>query len=186
MAFTLWLLRCFCRTDRKHCFHNIPARKINVNSHLWNHGQESQALGLQSQPTRSQFSLGFCLERKIKILIRILVWHWCIFTLDMKYINHDHALPYSCCVILFVCSQFSHSVMSDSLRPHGLQHVRPPCPSPTPGAYSNSCPLSPWCHPAISSMCSNRMEMWGLVNCFFRIPSVQSFGLSCRWWFFIL
>ena len=39
-------------------------------------------------------------------------------------------------------AQFSHSVMSDSLRPHGLQHVRPPCPSPTPGVYSNSCPWS--------------------------------------------
>ena len=46
--------------------------------------------------------------------------------------------------------QFSHSVVSDSLRLHGLQHTRPPCPSPTPGAYSNSCPLSPWCHPTIS------------------------------------
>ena len=41
--------------------------------------------------------------------------------------------------------------MSDSLRPHGLQHARPPCPSPTPGAYQNSCPLSWWCHPTISS-----------------------------------
>ena len=41
--------------------------------------------------------------------------------------------------------------MSNSLQPHGLQHARPPCPSPTPGVYSNSCPLSQWCHPAISS-----------------------------------
>ena len=47
--------------------------------------------------------------------------------------------------------QFSHSVMSDSLRPHESKHSRPPCPSPTPGVYSNSCPLSRWCHPAISS-----------------------------------
>ena len=47
--------------------------------------------------------------------------------------------------------QFSPSVVSDSLRLHGLQHARPPCPSPTPGVYSNSCPLSRWCHPAISS-----------------------------------
>ena len=46
--------------------------------------------------------------------------------------------------------QFSHSVVSNSLRPHGLQHARPPCPSPTPGVYPNSCPLSRWCHPAIS------------------------------------
>ena len=43
------------------------------------------------------------------------------------------------------------SVMSDFLRPHGLQHTKPPCPSPTPRVHSNSCPLSRWCHPAISS-----------------------------------
>ena len=47
--------------------------------------------------------------------------------------------------------QFSRSVVSNSLQPHGLQHARPPCPSPTPGVYSNSCPLSQWCHPTISS-----------------------------------
>ena len=47
--------------------------------------------------------------------------------------------------------QFSHSVMSDSLRPHGLKHTRLSCPSPTPRVCSNSCPLSWWCHPTISS-----------------------------------
>ena len=47
--------------------------------------------------------------------------------------------------------QFSHSVMSDSLWPHGLQPTRPPCPSPTPRVYSNSCPLSQRCHLTISS-----------------------------------
>ena len=47
--------------------------------------------------------------------------------------------------------QFSLSFVSDSLRPHGLQHARPPCPSPTPRVYSNPCPLSWWCHPTISS-----------------------------------
>ena len=47
--------------------------------------------------------------------------------------------------------QFSRSVVSNSLQPHGLQHARPPCPSPTPGVYSNSCPLSQWCHPTILS-----------------------------------
>ena len=47
--------------------------------------------------------------------------------------------------------QFSRSVVSDSLQPHESQHARPPCPSPTPGVYSNSCPSSWWCHPAISS-----------------------------------
>ena len=48
-------------------------------------------------------------------------------------------------------AQFSHSVVFDSLRPHGLQHARLPCPSPTPGAYPNSCPLSWWFHSIISS-----------------------------------
>ena len=48
-------------------------------------------------------------------------------------------------------SQFSHSVMSDSLWPHKPQHSRPPYPSPTPGVYPNPCPLSWWCHPTISS-----------------------------------
>ena len=47
--------------------------------------------------------------------------------------------------------QFSCSATSNSLQPHGLQHARPPCPSSTPGVYSDSCPLSQWCHPAISS-----------------------------------
>ena len=51
----------------------------------------------------------------------------------------------------FSSVQFSHSVMSDSLRPHESPHARPPCPSPTPGVHSNSCPSSQWCHPAISS-----------------------------------
>ena len=52
---------------------------------------------------------------------------------------------------LFSSVQFSRSVMSDSLRPHESQHARPPCPSPTPGVYSNPCPSSRWWHPAISS-----------------------------------
>ena len=47
--------------------------------------------------------------------------------------------------------QFSHSVVSDSLWPHGLQHARPPYPSPTPRVYSNSCPSHQWCHPTLSS-----------------------------------
>ena len=50
----------------------------------------------------------------------------------------------------FSSVQFSRSVISDCLRPLGLQHARPPCASPTPGIYSDSCPLSRWCHPTIS------------------------------------
>ena len=52
---------------------------------------------------------------------------------------------------LTISVQFSCSVVSDSLRPHELQHARPPCPSPTPGVYPNPCLLSRWCHPTISS-----------------------------------
>ena len=52
---------------------------------------------------------------------------------------------------LFSSLQFSHSVMSDSLQPHGLQYTRLPCPSSTPRACSNWCPPSQWCHPIISS-----------------------------------
>ena len=52
---------------------------------------------------------------------------------------------------MFCSVHFSHSVMSNSLRPHGLKHVGPPCSSPTRKVYSSSCPLSWWCHPTISS-----------------------------------
>ena len=71
------------------------------------------------------------------------------------------------------CSvQFSRSVMSDSLWPHESQHARPPCPSPTPRVYSNSCPLSHWCHPAISS------SVVPFSSCPQSIPASRSFPLS--------
>ena len=65
---------------------------------------------------------------------------------------------------------FSHSVMSNSLRPHGLQHTRLPCPSPSPKACSNSCPLSWWCHPTISSSV--------LFSCLWSFPASGSFLMS--------
>ena len=71
--------------------------------------------------------------------------------------------------------QFSHSVLSDSLWPHGLQHARPPCPSPTPRVYSNSCSLSQWCHPTISSSVipfSSHLQSF---------PASGSFQMK-RWW----
>ena len=62
-------------------------------------------------------------------------------------------IDYNIVIIIFWISsvECSRSVVSDSLQPHDSQHVRPPCPSPTPRVYSNSCPSSQWCHPAISS-----------------------------------
>ena len=62
--------------------------------------------------------------------------------------------------------------MSDSLWPHELQHARPPCPSPTPGVYSNSCPLSRWCHPAISS------SVIPFSSCPQSLPPSESFPMS--------
>ena len=62
--------------------------------------------------------------------------------------------------------------MSDSLRPHGLQHARPPCPSPTPGVYSNSCPLSQWCYPTISS------SVVPFSSCRQSFPASGSFQMS--------
>ena len=68
--------------------------------------------------------------------------------------------------------QFSRSVVSNSLRPHEPQHARPPCPSPTPGVYSNSCPLSRWCHPAISS------SVVPFSSCPHSLPTSESFPMS--------
>ena len=68
--------------------------------------------------------------------------------------------------------QFSRSVVSDSLRPHGPQHARPPCPSPTPGGYSNSCPFSRWCHPTISS------SVVPFSSCLQSFPASGSFQMS--------
>ena len=68
--------------------------------------------------------------------------------------------------------QFSRSVMSNSFRPHGLQHTRPPRPSPTPRDYSNSCPLSQWCHPAISS------SVVHFSSCPQSLPASGSFPMS--------
>ena len=80
-------------------------------------------------------------------------WHWYIYTMISSV-------------------QFSCSVTPDSLWPHGLQHTRPPCPSPTPGLYSNSCPLSRWCHPTISS------SVAPFSSCHQSFPASGSFQMS--------
>ena len=86
---------------------------------------------------------------------------------------------------IFVCNsnkwfssvQLSRSVVSNSLWPHGLQHARPPCPSPTPGVYSNSCALSWWCHPTISS------SVIPLSSHLQSFPASGSFPMSQYWHF---
>ena len=84
-----------------------------------------------------------------------------------------------------ISAQFSCSVMSDSLRPRGLQHARFPCPSPTPTAYSSSCPSHQWCHPTISSSVvsfSSRLQSFPVSGSFpmsrFFASGGQSIGVS--------
>ena len=72
----------------------------------------------------------------------------------------------------FSSVQFSHSVVPHSLQPHGLQHFRLSCPLPTPGACSNSCPLSWWCHPTISS------SVIPFSSCFQSFLASRSFPMS--------
>ena len=71
-----------------------------------------------------------------------------------------------------VSVQFSHSVVSDSLRPYESQHARPPCPSPTPGVHPDSRPLSQWCHPAISS------SVIPFSSCAQSLPASEPFPVS--------
>ena len=68
--------------------------------------------------------------------------------------------------------QFNGSVICDSLRPHGLQHANLPCPSPTPGSYSNSCSLCWWCHPTIST------SIMSFSSCLQSFPASGSFPVS--------
>ena len=86
---------------------------------------------------------------------------------------------------MFSSVQFSCSVMSDSLRPHGLQHPRLPCSSPTPGAYSNSFPLSQCCHPSISSSViplSSHLQSFPALGSFPRVSS--SYHRWPKYWTF--
>ena len=83
---------------------------------------------------------------------------------NKMYTEHSSKLLYSV--------QFSHSVVSDSLRPHEPQHVRPPCPSPTPRVHPNPCPLSRWCHPTILS------SVIPFSSCPQSLPASGSFPMS--------
>ena len=85
---------------------------------------------------KQQIKMYYHIKRKLS--------NWIIFISGKQIFNTTNVFQLS-------SVQFSRSVMSNSLQPHGLQNARPPCPSPTPRVYSNSWPLSRWCHPIISS-----------------------------------
>ena len=82
------------------------------------------------------------------------------------------SVMYFCMLMTISSIQFSHSVISNSLQPHEPQHARPPCPSPTPGVYPYSYPLSQWCHPTISS------SVIPFSSCPQSFPSSGSFQIS--------
>ena len=80
--------------------------------------------------------------------------------------------------LISIFNSVQYSVVSDSLQPYGLLHSRPPCPLPTPGVYPNSCPLSQWCHPTISSSVipsSSRLQSFPASGSF---PMSQLFSLG--------
>ena len=108
----------------------VSSVENDTSSELWGKGAVAQ---WESRP--------FCNEQGIGKTVTLLLCN-CVSV----------RLPF---IELLLCAtrsvQFSHSVESDFLRPHGLQHARPPCSSPTPGVYPNSYPLSWWCQPTISS-----------------------------------
>ena len=116
--------------------------------------------------------------------IPMIIWQ-CILLEDMflllkKLLTNSVILKYMSASV-----QFSCRVVSDSLWPHGLQHARPPCPSPTPRVDSNSCPLSWWCHPTISSSVvpfSSHLQSFPASGSFemsqFFAPGGQNIGVS--------
>ena len=99
-------------------------------------------------------------------------WGYHLLNLKRTSPSYLHPLKYCLKIGDRTFFQFSCSVVSDSLWPHGLQHTRPPCPSPTPGVDSNSCPLSPWCHPTISS------SVVPFSSCLQSFPASGSFKMS--------
>ena len=118
------------------------------------------------QKTTKPFNL------EIPTVLSMVALQWIPLLVDLAFLEAlmSHVPQWSNSALV----QFSHSVVSDSLRPHGLQHARLPCPSPTPRIYSNSCPLSQWYHPIISS------SVIPFSSCLQSFPSSGSFPTSLQ------
>ena len=118
------------------------------------------------------------------------MWAWSAFTSQLRHVRASLAIQRclasakETCMIwlsftyLFFCCPHANLLSSvaqscPTLPPHGLQHGRPPCPSPTPGVYSNSCPVSRWCHPAISFS-----VIVPFSSCLQSFPASRSFQMS--------
>ena len=106
----------------------------------------------------------YTIEKENKSPVNEIRRHWLLTTWNFYFVLIDRAV--------FSSVQFSRSVVSDSLRPYGVPHARPPCPSPTPKVYSNSCPLSQWSHPTSSS------SVVTFSACLQSFPASGSFQMS--------
>ena len=121
------------------------------------------------------------LRRNILSIVEISKPRFCGFCWFVFWSTELYSLRFQ-----FSSVQFSRSFVSDSLRPHELQHARPPCPSPTPGVHSDSRPSSQWCHPAISSSVipfspapnpSQHQSLFQWVNSLHEVAKVLEFQL---------
>ena len=112
---------------------------------------------------RNDWPSGFTFTHREPTLIAKAVASWCLLWKSQYF---EEVVAFNFLV------QFSHSVVSDSLRPHESQHSRPPCPSPTPGVHSDSCPSIRWCHPAIPS------SVVPFSSCPQSLPASESFPMS--------
>ena len=121
------------------------------------------------------------------LILQVLIYGILIFILFKYFLISDVTLL----PVGYFSIHFSHSVMSDSLQPYGLQHARPPCPSTTPGACSNWCLSNWWCHPTISSSVvpfssSLHQGLFQWVSSFHQVAKVLKFQLQhqfCKWIF---
>ena len=114
-----------------------------------------------------------CILWSVLSHVQLFVTPWTVARqapLSMGFSRQEHWSGVPCPSHMHI--KFSRSVQSDSLQPHESQHTRPPCPSPTPGVYSNSCLLSQWCHPAISS------SVIPFSSCPQSLPASGSFPMS--------
>ena len=130
----------------------------------------------------TQNSLCVCVYTTIKLCLMVPYWYvlqfYLLIVISLVILLCVSSFPSPILTpvmgrkVQFNSVQFSHPVMSNSLRPHRLQNSRPPCPSPTPRTCSNSCPWSRWCHPAISSF------VIPFSSCLQSFPASGSFPVS--------
>ena len=152
----LFLMPFDCRDENSCTTQCFPKKNVTI---LWDSCMKLSSWEIILKATPRVLSSASPLQTKIKVMIE--------FHSGSSQWRHT-GLLYS----LFSSVQFSCSVMSDSLRPHGPQHARLPCPSPTPGVCSNSCSSSRWCHPTISS------SVVPFSSCLQSFPASGSFPVS--------